>query len=257
MRPGPSQTLQVCHLVIMLPMFYNLATLYPRDSFNALGRFPAQALHMPFSLRGIMFFPEIFASGSFLTLRSQLKNLHLKEDFLTASGSGLPCTSRLSPVTDSASCWQLSVAATSTPGLHVTCDPWAFLCTTAPGGLSLPRAGIGLLVLTLGCRGLFACVLRALTVPVTVPSPGSKYPSCFTPVAHTVPRTCFLTLACFCSLPGHLPFAVPLLCSGCFLEHLLISKSPSLKPYLWVCSWRIQPKTIIILLNCFWYSTRI
>lgn len=44
MRCGPSGTLQVCHLVIMLPTFYNLATLDPCDSFNVLGKFPPQGL---------------------------------------------------------------------------------------------------------------------------------------------------------------------------------------------------------------------
>lgn len=98
--PGPSRTLQVCHLVIILPMFYNLAILHPHDSFNMLGTVPPQGLHMLFPLLG-MLFPEIFASFSLHSLRSELKNLHLREAFLTAScGMVFPaCPDSLSPVT--------------------------------------------------------------------------------------------------------------------------------------------------------------
>lgn len=80
---------------VMLPMFYNLATLFPCDFFNALSKFLPQGLHMPFPLLGILF-PEVFAGCSLLTLRCLLRKYSSQRGLTASQGTLLPRTPRLS-----------------------------------------------------------------------------------------------------------------------------------------------------------------
>lgn len=78
---------------------------------------------------------------------------------------------------------------------------------------------------------------------------GPKHSSCFVSTARTVFRAPSFHNTCLLLQSLHGP--TPLRPFLCFLGYLLISQSPSPKLHLRACFWRIQPKTILIFLNCF------
>lgn len=135
---------------------------------------------------------------------------------------------------------------------HVFWDPWSFLCI-APGRLSLPAASSGLLGLPSGCQGLLRLCTEGTHSSRGCPSPASEHSTAWLcgPLCLQRFPLCETCLLLYPAWPSslHSPSSV------FWNTSIIVSQSSSPKPCLRTCFWRIQPETIIIFLNCFWYPT--
>lgn len=154
-----------------------------------------------------------------LSLRS-LQVVPLSPSSLSSERPSLPAQTPFLMGPHWLSCWQRSVLAVIYRSL---------LCI-APGMLSLPASSTSLPRLLLGCRSLLCLCTEHPQCP-RLSTPGPKHSSLFAPTAHTDSRAASMWDGPVLTLG----LASPLFLFQCFLEHLLISKSPSPKPHLRAC----------------------